>query len=235
MCRQFVVLVAVLTLLAEYSIAQETKNRPLSTRRAALAASSVPIITTQDDPDAIYQGTDKRSQDRGEAEVVEERFSDEGAASNKSQESFPEDFDFLAQRRETLKDWPRISIEEIDIDPRDKAEKVPADRAESLIERYARDWSRFDAVPKDYCWVAPNLRYQPLYFEDVALERYRQRFINDYWQTAASGTHFFTSLLLLPLHLRQDPIYSCDYPLGWCRPGTCPDRIYQRQFWGWHR
>ena len=134
----------------------------------------------------------------------------------------------------TLRDWPRQTIGEIPIDPRDLSSQVPADLSAPLINRFARNWSQFESTEKIYKWEAPNIYYRPLYFEDVALERYGQTFKNDHWQTAISAAHFFSSACLLPLHMRLDPIRACDYPLGYCRPGNCTNRIWQRQFWGLH-
>ncbi len=135
--------------------------------------------------------------------------------------------------RQTLRDWPRQTIGEIPIDPRDLSSEVPEDRSAPLIDRFARHWSQFESTEKIYQWEAPNIYYRPLYFEDVALERYGQT-PDDHWQTAISAAHFFSSACLLPLHMGYDPIRSCDYPLGYCRPGNCTNRIWQRQFWGLH-
>ena len=67
-------------------------------------------------------------------------------------------------------------------------------------------------------WNAHRFHHRPLYFEEVNLERYgnRRRF-----QELASGAHFFTSALLLPYQLGDQPPGSCVSTLGHERPGSC--------------
>lgn len=131
-----------------------------------------------------------------------------------------------------LNRWPRKSIFEIRIDPREYSIKAPNDDSSLLLTSYGRDWNRFAARQKFLAWDAPNIRYHPLYFEDVALERYGQVFGNDYLQTAKSGAHFFSAFLLWPLHARHDPTFSCETPLGYCRPGNNTSSINERKIWG---
>ena len=126
--------------------------------------------------------------------------------------------------------WPELSIQEIRIDPRIPSEKIPEDRSYMLSQKFSRGWSDFVAIGKNYRWQAPCIRYQPLYFEDIALERYGQC-RSGLVQAIASSGHFFKSAALLPFHMRHDPPYSCEYPLGYCRPGNCAPETYQRHSW----
>ena len=128
--------------------------------------------------------------------------------------------------------WNQLPISALNIDIRDTGGEVPPDRSNGFIRSYPRDWNLFVVCEKSYLWDAPNVRYQPLYFEDVALERYGHVVRCDGFQSVISAAHFFSSAALLPLHMLRDPIYSCDYPLGFCRPGNCTNLIYQRSFWG---
>ena len=130
----------------------------------------------------------------------------------------------------TLNNWPTKTISQITVSPFLQT-KVPEDQSIRLLRKYARDWNRMESIQKSFQWDAPCIRYKPLLFEDVALERYGQRVRGDFLQPAFSAIHFFSSAALLPLHARHDPVWSCDYPLGYCRPGNCTDRIYQRYFW----
>lgn len=140
-----------------------------------------------------------------------------------------------ATRPLALSDWPRKSLSEIRISPYDSSGTKPSDQSSRMLVRYSRDWCAIACCEKFLLWDAPNIRYMPLLFEDVALERYGNVFRNDYLQTALSAVHFFSSTALLPFHARHDPVWSCDYPLGYCRPGNCSQRIFQRQFWGLNR
>ena len=123
--------------------------------------------------------------------------------------------------------WPRTGIRSVDLDIRDASSVVPEDRSGQLVNNSSNSWTELAPAPKVFAWVAPNIRYRPLYFEDVALERYGQT-ARPYRQSVLSGVHFFTSAALLPIQARQKHPYSCDYPLGFCRPGDTVDYTIQR-------
>ena len=143
-------------------------------------------------------------------------------------------YDNPANEPPALSDWPGKSISQIQLSPMGVG-KAPADQSNRLLEKYVRDWSLLETREKIYRWESPQIRYQPLLFEDIALERNGQVVLNDNFQTVVSAVHFFTSAALLPLHARHDPVYSCDYPLGYARPGNCSRKIFQRPFWGLNR
>ena len=126
--------------------------------------------------------------------------------------------------------WPRKGIRAISLDIREKNEKAPQDVATKLLDSQTGRWSSFTPTPKVFAWAAPDIRYQPLYFEEVALERYGQS-KGPMVQSVRSGVHFFTSFGLLPWHLYQDPPGSCDYPLGFCRPGDNAPCTQQHLFY----
>lgn len=123
--------------------------------------------------------------------------------------------------------WPKKSIHETRIDIRETNPVAPEDRSASLIYgAHGSNWNDFQAAPKVLAWAAPNIRYQPLYFEDVPLERYGQT-RGLLKQPYVSGYHFFKSFALLPYQMYHDAPQSCDYPLGFCRPGSsapCTDQ-----------
>ncbi len=54
-----------------------------------------------------------------------------------------------------------------------------------------------DWLPIQYNWVASDLRYRPLYFEDAMLERHGQT-RHPLVQPVASGTRFFLTFPVLP-------------------------------------
>lgn len=67
-------------------------------------------------------------------------------------------------------------------------------------------------------WQSPNIRYQPLYFEQTNLERYG---VESRFPVVHSGVHFFTSAVMLPYQMGES--HPCDpvYPIGLDRPGNC--------------
>jgi hypothetical protein len=78
-----------------------------------------------------------------------------------------------------------------------------------------------------YCWDAPGLCYNPLYFEEVNLERYGYgpRFFR-VAQPIISAGQFFVTVPALPYLLAAEPSRECVYTLGHYRPGSdVPYRI----------
>ena len=137
------------------------------------------------------------------------------------------------RERVTFGPWPAKKIDDISIDIREKGDVVPEDRSAQLLGFNPKQWTQFNPSPKVFAWAAPDIRYQPLFFEDVALERYGQT-LPPYRQTVLSAVRMTNSFFLFPNHARHDPIFSCDYPLGFCRPGNTVDYTLQRQYLGHH-
>ena len=76
-------------------------------------------------------------------------------------------------------------------------------------------------------WAASNLRYQPLYFEEVNLERHgymRCRLL----QPLTSAARFFAALPALPYKMVLQRPYHPNFALGHHRPGS-------RAPWYWQR
>ena len=61
-----------------------------------------------------------------------------------------------------------------------------------------------DWLPIQYNWVASDLRYRPLYFEDAMLERHGQT-RHPLVQPLASGTRFFLTFPVLPYAMTVNP------------------------------
>lgn len=82
-------------------------------------------------------------------------------------------------------------------------------------------------VESVYGWEASNVHYNPLYFEDFALERYGHTY--PCWvQPFASVGKFSVQLVGLPYQMAIDPVCKKMYPLGYYRPGECaPKLCYQ--------
>lgn len=124
--------------------------------------------------------------------------------------------------------WPRHSMANISLSLAESG-RVPDDRSE-LLQEFGRV-SPVSDTTKLFGWEAPSIRYQPLYFEDVALERYGQT-LPDYRQSVRSAIHFGKSLTGLAFQMHETPPRTCDSSLGFCRPGTCVPQTTQRHFFG---
>jgi len=104
----------------------------------------------------------------------------------------------------------------------------PADQSWQLTSRGSMPHAN---TGKLFAWAAPDIRYKPLYFEDVALERYGQT-RGVFRQPFASGFHFLKSATFLPYYSLYDPVNSCDGPLGYCRPGVRVNCAQSKHFFG---
>ena len=78
--------------------------------------------------------------------------------------------------------------------------------------------------PVQYRWAASNIAYNPLYFQDVSLERYGHNY--GLLQPVVSVGKFGTQLIGLPYQMALDPPCKCVYPLGYYRPGDCAPKLH---------
>lgn len=82
-------------------------------------------------------------------------------------------------------------------------------------------------APSVFAWKASNVHYNPLYFEDVPLERYGHTY-GDCVQPFVSLGKFGVQLVGLPYQMALDPPHKKVYPLGYYRPGEpAPKLFYQ--------
>jgi hypothetical protein len=84
-----------------------------------------------------------------------------------------------------------------------------------------------------FCWAAPEMAYQPLYFDDTPLERYGQS-VCPGLQPLLSGAHFFAMFPLMPYKLGLDGPCEPVYNLGYYRPGSDAPCVRQRLPWDTH-
>jgi hypothetical protein len=81
--------------------------------------------------------------------------------------------------------------------------------------------------PSVFAWTASNTSYNPLYFEDVQLERYGHTY-GECVQPFVSIGKFSVQLIGLPYQMALDPPCKEVYPLGYYRPGEpAPKLFYQ--------
>lgn len=156
---------------------------------------------------------------------------DEDPVDEESDDEETDDDSEKTPKRPEFGTWPRKSIQGISVDIRETSQQAPEDRSGQLMNVPGVPWSQFNPTQKVFAWAAPNIRYQPLYFEDVALERYGQT-PGIYRQPIASGIQFFKSYALLSHQIHHDAPRSCDYPLGFCRPGNSAPYTIQRSYFG---
>ncbi len=89
---------------------------------------------------------------------------------------------------------------------------------ECLIEQVAyapRSWT-----PMKMTWTASNLCHNPLYFEDVNLERYGHT-RGPLLEPLVQSAHFFGNIAVLPYKMGVHTPHECQYALGYYRPGNC--------------
>ena len=115
--------------------------------------------------------------------------------------------------------WPSKSIYEVSLDLTEHGATSPEDRSARLFNSSQRLDGNIVATNKLFAWAAPNINYQPLYFEDVALERYGQT-KGLVKQPFVSAGRFLADGLFLGTRASRVSPQSCDSPLGYCRPGS---------------
>jgi hypothetical protein len=84
-----------------------------------------------------------------------------------------------------------------------------------------RDWNGVD-----YYWSASHLAHQPLYFEDVNLERNGYSF--GVLQPVVSAARFYATFPVLPYFCGAHPPYGATYTLGEPRPGSPAPYVIDR-------
>jgi hypothetical protein len=82
------------------------------------------------------------------------------------------------------------------------------------IEYVLRDFAHIH-----YCWEPTNLYHNPIYFEDVALERYGHTRHYIGIQPFFSVAKFAAQLVGLPYQMSLYPVWDRQYSLGYYRPG----------------
>ncbi len=122
-----------------------------------------------------------------------------------------------------------VSMLTTNIEPR--GDKMPADVATARLDEIA-DLSHASVLLREwmglrYSWDAPAFCHQPLYFEEVNLERYGYgRRYARVFQPVLSGAHFFATVPLLPYKMAADPPWARVSNLGHYRPGSpAPYRV----------
>lgn len=107
--------------------------------------------------------------------------------------------------------------------------ELPEDRAEIMFASAGtrahlpgthRPWNGMS-----YYWNASLLNHQPLYFEDVNLERHG--FSHGICQPLVSGAHFFAMLPALPYMIVAQPFAAPVYTLGESRPGSIAPYVHE--------
>ncbi len=109
--------------------------------------------------------------------------------------------------------------------PRDASSDVFGGAATATT--YQRRWNRGWLT-----WSASNLDHQPLYFDDVPLERYGQS-VCPHLQPAISAARFFGTLPIMPYKIGLDRPMQCISTLGYYRPGSPTPCIHQSVPFSW--
>ncbi len=130
-----------------------------------------------------------------------------------------------------LQDWRRnraildVNGEQVAIPVTDLSDNDVAYISESwgvphLCGLSGEDWQHRQFSPLKMTWKSSELMHKPLYFEEVALERYGHT-AGPILQPVLSTGHFFANIAVLPYKMGIHPMSECQYALGYYRPGNC--------------
>lgn len=115
----------------------------------------------------------------------------------------------------TIEELPVSDLSEVDLTYVTSQWGLPQECLLEQQEYVPRNW-----IPSKVTWKASNLVHNPLYFEEVNLERYGQT-VGPVLEPVISSAHFFANIAVLPYKMGVHLPYECQYPLGYYRPGDC--------------
>jgi hypothetical protein len=119
------------------------------------------------------------------------------------------------QEREALR---ANTIDKVRLDIRPLISGSDVLPGECMLEEGRFSVRSWDSIT--YTWKASALCHKPLYFEEVALERYGHS-RGPILDPLVSAAHFFITVPLLPYEMGVEPPHECEYTLGYYRPGSC--------------
>ena len=125
----------------------------------------------------------------------------------------------------TLRRW-FTPIGQIEAKGAASAADRPLDCASNLFASGTGTETTVRSVVHPFWWQSPELWHQPLYFDDVPLERYGQT-MRPLLQPAISAGRFFVSIPAIPYKLFVDRPFSMVTEFGKHRPGSCNPCIRQ--------
>ena len=198
--------------------------------RDAMAQGDRPLPDDFDEPETDVGTIDTLDDQDDELSIDEPETDDSVSDEEESEDDQPEE-----EEDDDEKDASPLGSKMIDTDTRSLRVNIaesnataPDDQSGELV---AQSFGNALVLPseKRFAWAAPDIRYQPLYFENVPHERYGQTPQGcELRQTVLSAAHFYGSLALLPYKLKDQHPQSCDGPLGFCRPGSETPFVWQR-------
>jgi len=198
--------------------AQENVFRPASIQLPAVTNVPVPGSTIAASAPA---GASKETEDVAKA-VDSEKASKAIDESSKASEPKPKNRDPIVLPSLAI---PNTSIEGVGTGA--TPEDVVGGRLPPTIPLpYGADRYGFWALDSK-SWTAPVFCHQPLYFEDVMLERYGQERFPSV-QPILSGARFFSSVALLPYKSYLQRPLEDRYSTGYYRPGSTAPCVRQR-------
>lgn len=142
----------------------------------------------------------------------------------------PVDAGGTREQAEAIEGPESKSITQLSIDITPPEGELPPDHAAEKFDELALQ-VHIPGTHRDWCgtsfyWNASLLNHQPLYFEDVNLERHG--FSYGVWQPFVSGAQFFSRLPALPYLMTAQPPHETQFSLGETRPGNHANYVATR-------
>jgi hypothetical protein len=131
-------------------------------------------------------------------------------------------------------EWLR-PLEQIEVVNLVPAGRLPPDVSEGVFAEITSpedQISRQGWTKKQLLWAASEMAHQPLYFDDVPLERYGQT-CHPLVQPLVSGALFFGTFPVMPYKIGLDHPYDLISTLGYYRPGSPAPCMHQTLPFEW--
>jgi hypothetical protein len=112
----------------------------------------------------------------------------------------------------------------------DPAGRVPRDASEGLFQPASQTDTSRDVAETHVAWAASDLDHQPLYWQELMLERHGVS-VAPRLQPWISGAHFFGNFLIMPYKLGLDHPHRFVSVYGQGRPGRPMPCVRERLPW----
>lgn len=176
---------------------------------------------TEQEPEGDEDATDAQ-----ESDPIEEMKKELAAEEEEAKKAGESQRESTSNIESIFQPLPQSPLSRIGYEPAEGGENtLPKNQAIAKFGNYDQaaiaDLGRIGSMfwsDKAYCWEAPDTFHEPLFFEEITLERYGHH--TPGYQSIYSGAHFVGNLAFLPYKLTQNRYREPIYTIRHMRPGN---------------